>query len=181
MPSADDILKNNPDLARQFAAAAANQAGSGFGNFMSMAMSGSGLGGGGGGPAPVAQQPQGPAGAFFGSSAQMAAAAAPPMAQMPQPVAAMEPPRQTARREMKGPSGVDDILRTFDEVRQNEAMGGGAHVDPMMQPALAAAIEIQSMVSGGDDIASAAESARTGRSGRRRRAAPIGNTVSLNV
>jgi hypothetical protein len=40
MPSADDILKNNPDLARQFAAAAATQAGPGFGNFMSMAMGG---------------------------------------------------------------------------------------------------------------------------------------------
>ena len=38
--SADDILKNNPDLAKQFAAAAANQAGPGFGNFMNMAMGG---------------------------------------------------------------------------------------------------------------------------------------------
>jgi len=33
-----DIFKNNPDLAKQFAAAAANQAGSGFGNFMGAAM-----------------------------------------------------------------------------------------------------------------------------------------------
>lgn len=174
MPSADDILKNNPDLARQFAAAAATQAGPGFGNFMNMAM---------GGPAPAAAQPAmgGGPGAFFGSSAQQQA---PPMAQMPQPVAAMEPPRQTARREMKGPSGVDDILRTFEEARRNEAMDGtvglGPQVDAAQQPALAAAIEIQSMVSG-DDIGSMAESTRTGRSGRRRRAAPIGNTVSLNV
>jgi hypothetical protein len=108
------------------------------------------------------------------------------MAQMPQPVAAMEPPRQTARREMKGPSGVDDILRTFEEARRNEAMDGSAMgmgpqvVDPQMQPALAAAIEIQSMASG-DDIGSAVESTRTGRSARRRRAAPIGNPLSLNV
>jgi hypothetical protein len=109
------------------------------------------------------------------------------MAQMPQPVAAMEPPRQTARREMKGPSGVDDILRTFEEVRRNEALDGSMgmpmapQVDPQNQPALAAAIEIQSMVSG-DDIASQAESTRTGRSrAGRRRAAAIGNTVSLNV
>ena len=175
MPSADDILKNNPDLARQFAAAAATQAGPGFGNFMSMAM---------GGPQPQGQpQAGGPQqrqpGAFFGSSA------APPMAQMPQPVAAMEPSRSTARREMRGPSGVDDILKTFDEVRRNDAMEGIAmssipEVDPNMQPALAAAIEIQSMVSG-DDIGSAAESARTGRSGRRRRTAPVGNTLSINV
>ena len=177
MPSADDILKNNPDLARQFAAAAATQAGPGFGNFMNMAM-----GGAAPAPAPGASMGGGP-GAFFGSSA---AQQAPPMAQMPQPVAAMEPPRQTARREMKGPTGVDDILRTFEEARQNEAMEGtaglglGPQVDAVQQPALAAAIEIQSMVSG-DDIGSTAESTRTGRSGRRRRAAPIGNTVSLNV
>jgi hypothetical protein len=38
--STDDILKNNPDLARQFATAAAQQAGPGFGNFMNMAMGG---------------------------------------------------------------------------------------------------------------------------------------------
>jgi len=176
MPSADDILKNNPDLARQFAAAAATQAGPGFGNFMSMAM------GGGQGPqgAQQAQQPQRQApGAFFGSSA------APPMAQMPQPVAAMEPSRATARREMAGPSGVDDILKTFDEVRRNVAMDARemnslSEVDPNTQPALAAAIEIQSMVSG-DDIGSAAESARTGRSGRRKRTAPVGNSFSINV
>ena len=175
MPSADDILKNNPDLARQFAAAAATQAGPGFGNFMSMAMGGGPQGAQQGAPQQQQRQP----GAFFGSSA------APPMAQMPQPVAAMEPSRSTARREMRGPSGVDDILKTFDEVRRNDAMEGIAmssipEVDPNTQPALAAAIEIQSMVSG-DDIGSAAESARTGRSGRRRRTAPVGNTLSINV
>jgi Family of unknown function (DUF5767) len=106
MPSMDDVLRNNPELGRQFASAAARQAGPGFGNFMSMAM------GGGAGPAPAGPEPgAGGPGAFFGSSAQQMGA--PPMAQVPQSVAAMEPPRQTARREMKGPSGVDDILRTF--------------------------------------------------------------------
>jgi hypothetical protein len=180
MPSADDILKNNPDLARQFAAAAASQAGPGFGNFMNMAMGGSAPAAAGGMSGSGMGAQQGPAGAFFGSSAQQAA---PPMAQMPQPVAAMEPPRQTARREMKGPSGVDDILRTFEEARQSDALNGNVpQFDSASQPALAAAIEIQSMVSG-DDIASQAESARTGRSARggRRRAAAVGNTVSLNV
>ena len=65
--SADDILKSNPELAKQFATAAANQAGPGFGNFMNMAMNG-------------AQAPQGApvggTGGFFGSSAQAAAQAA---------------------------------------------------------------------------------------------------------
>ena len=199
--SADDILKNNPDLAKQFAAAAAQQAGPGFGNFMNMAM------GGGQNPAASAAPVGGGAGSFFGSSAQAAAQAAAeaqararaeisfqqavggnggaPMAQVPQSVAAMEPPRSaTARREMRGPSGVDDILRTFEEARRNEAMEGSAFpaapISPQTQPAVAAAIEIQSMVSG-DDFASQAESTRTGRTGGRRRRAPVGNTLSLNV
>ena len=38
MPSMDDVLRNNPMLAKQMAAAAAQQAGPGFGNFMGMAM-----------------------------------------------------------------------------------------------------------------------------------------------
>ena len=185
--SADDILKSNPDLAKQFAAAAANKAGPGFGNFMNMAMNG-------------AQQPQGApvsTGNFFGSSAQAASQAAQeaqsraraevsfqqsmgqPMGQAPQAVAAMEPPRATARREMRGPSGVDDILQSFAEARRNESMDGTAafpEIPASPQPAMAAAIEIQSMAS--DDIGSATES-RAGR-GRRRRQA-VGNTLSLNV
>jgi hypothetical protein len=170
MPSMDDILRQNPEMARQFATAAAKQAGPGFGNFMSMAMNG-------GEPAPAQQQQQA-AGAFFGSSAQQGT---PPMAQMPQSVAAMEP-RQTARRDMKGPSGsgVDDILRTFEEVRRNEviegiapsSMGGDA------QSAVQAAVEIQSM--GSDDIGSMGGSTAGRRRGGSRRA-PIGNTVAINV
>jgi len=184
--SADDILKSNPDLAKQFAAAAANKAGPGFGNFMTMAMHG-------------AQPPGAPVstGSFFGSSAQAASQAAQeaqsraraevsfqqsmgqPMGQAPQAVAALEPPRATARREMRGPSGVDDILQSFAEARRNESMDGTAafpEIPTSPQPAMAAAIEIQSMAS--DDIGSATES-RAGR-GRRRRQA-VGNTLSLNV
>jgi hypothetical protein len=84
---------------------------------------------------------------------------------------------------MSGPSGVDDILKTFDEVRRAEAAsnifqpaGGFA-----TQPAVSAAISVA------EDLQSQAESARTGASGnqlrpRRKRAqAPVGNTVSLNV
>ena len=92
----------------------------------------------------------------------------------------MEPPRQTARREMRGPTGVDDILQSFAEARRNESMEGSAFPDIHMnpQPATAAAIEIQSMASG-DDIGSTTES-RAGRGGRRRRQ-PVGNTVSLAI
>jgi hypothetical protein len=187
--STDDILKNNPDLARQFATAAAQQAGPGFGNFMSAAMNGPQST-----PAPA---PTG-AGAFFGSSAQAASQAAQeaqararaevafqnnvggtPMVQ-PQQVAAMES-RAAPRREMRGPSGVDDILRSFEEARRNESMEGTAFpqvpASPVSQPAMAA-IEIQSLASG-DDIGSMTESTRGGR-GRRRRAA-VGNSITLDV
>jgi hypothetical protein len=189
MPSASDVLKNNPELARQFAAAAANQAGSGFGNFMGMAM-----GATGGGPQPQMQMPSGPqgispeatTGAFFGSNQ---------MPNTPQVMASVEPPRQTARKEMRGPSGVDDILKTFEEVRRQEVMGGMGNgmeavsmmSPPMMntmvpaamnQPAVAAVMEMESLASG--DIGSTTESTRTG--GRRRRKAAItGNTLAVNV
>ena len=179
MPSADDILKNNPELARQFAAAAANQAGPGFGNLMGMAMG-------------VPQQPQqqmpagpqgmpqqparntGPTGAFFGSSQQE-------MRPEPQVMASVEPPR--VRREMRGPTGVDDILKTFEEARRSEVMGPlGNGMEPMGMPsgqsATAAVMEIESIHSG--DLGSMAESTKSGR--RRGRKAPIvGNTFSIPV
>lgn len=175
MPSADDIFKKNPELAKQFAAAAATSASPGFGNFMGMAMGVPQGGGGGGGGGP--QQPQGVPvgmasgpGAFFNSP------------NVPQHVAA-NPPRQSARREMSGPSGVDDILKTFEEVRMaEEQQGADLPFNPptaMRSPAMAAADEIQSMASGGDLGSIATERTQGGR--RRVRKAPVGNVVSLNV
>ena len=169
MPSADDILRQNPELARQFAAAAAQGAGPGFGNFMGMAMGVQGQGG----AAP--NQPNGPTGAFFQTSQQQ-------QQQMPprgaQPVASVEgaSQQQTARREMRGPSGVDDILKTFEEARARELN----EIPPSSgtQAAIAAA-EMQSVIS--DDLQSAAESTRTGRGGGRRRRQAVGNVVSLAV
>jgi hypothetical protein len=108
---------------------------------------------------------------------------------MPQHIAAQEE-KQTARREMKGPVGVDDILKTFDEVRRAET-DAVFNSNPMMpqmpsifnQPAVIAASEINSIHS--DDMRSQADSTRTGgtRGGgqRRRRAAPVGNVIALNV
>ena len=189
MPSMDEVLRRNPDLARQMASAAAQQAGPGFGNFMNMAM-GMGAGGGGPGPSgptgvptsgfpgnggPVGPQPspaQVPAtGAFFSASG------APPVA-----------PRPTARREMTGPTGVDDILRQFDEVRRAEANASATTMPTngfATQPAVAAASGAASVISA-EDFMSQAESTRTGAtgSGRRRRktaAPPVGATYELNV
>lgn len=190
MPSMDDVLRNNPQLARQMAAAAAQQAGPGFGNLMGAAL---GMPPGGGPPMPAPTSgypanggpiPSGPnrsaatadTGAFYGASA------ATPLTPVPQPPVVP----QVARREMAGPSGVDDILRTFEEVRRAEA-AAASFPQPatgfMTQPAVAAAVAA-SVVSA-EELQSIAESSRTGATatGRRRKRAqpPVGNTVSLNV
>ena len=171
MPSADDIFKKNPELARQFAAAAAQQASPGFGNFMGMAM-----GVPQGGPP---QQPQGPMGVPLNQASGPGAFFNSP--QVPQHVAAA-PPVQTARREMKGPSGVDDILRTFEEVRQAEEQQNTMPNFPMptqmQSPAMAAAVELQSIAS--EDVGSIGTT-QTASGRRRRRQAPSGNVVSLNA
>ena len=187
MPTMDEVLKKNPDLARQMAAAAAQEAGPGFGNFMGMAM----------GVPQMPQMPQMPqsfpggpftspgnpavsgnpvssTGAFYGASA--ATPMSPPEARGPP----QQTERQTARREMSGPTGVEDILRTFEEVRRAEmSTPSQPATGYSTQPAVAAAMA--SSISVSDDM-SHAESAMTG-SGRRKRKtqAPVGNTVSLNV
>lgn len=184
-----DILKQNPELAKQFAAAAANAAGPGFGNFMGMSM---GL------PPQQQQQPsmQVPGtGAFYQSVNSPAPSTQPPQmppAQMPQAAAAAPPPSQP-RREMRGPSGVDDILRTFEEARRAEAegpiqgavgFGGPAPVSSIGQPAVQVLNEVTSIAS--EEVMSQADSTRTGRGGgggRRKKTipAPQVNTISMNV
>ena len=177
MPSMDDVLKKNPELARQMAAAAAAQAGPGFGNFMGMAMGVQPQM-----PSMPMSMPQGPSysgnggpppsqtGGFFGSSA------APPMPDHAQ--------RSSARREMSGPTGgeVDDILRAFDNARRAEAASTFQTATGVLtQPAVAAVMSSSMSVA-----ESQAESAQTGATGtlrpRRKRAQPpVGNTVSLDA
>ena len=197
MPSMDDVLRKNPELARQMAAAAASQAGPGFGNFMGMAMGmppqgppgsmGSPFGGNGGpgpmGPGPMPPMP--PSGAFFGASAAPAASAPPPAA------ANEAATRPTARREMTGPTGpaVDDILKTFEEVRRAEMMAAALPQYTTGSPAAptqAAVAQAQAQAAGSvaDDM-SQGESVRTGATGqgrrRRRNQAPVGTVVGINV
>jgi hypothetical protein len=174
----NDIFRNNPQLAKQFAAAAAQQAGPGFGNFMGAAM---------GVPQQMpSMQPPGP-GVFYNAPNGMGA---PPTPQMPQNMAAASAP-SVQRREMKGPSGVDDILKTFQEVRAAEldlnpvGMPGSASVFTQ-QPAKQAISEISSIHSlQEDDIRSEGSSVRTGntgqRRGRRKGVTPVENTISLNL
>ena len=176
MPTMDDVLRSNPMLAKQMAQAAASQAGPGFGNFMGMAMG-----------MPPQQQammqqvqpmdPPGPTGAF-GNSSRSA-----PNPSLGAQAAAAVP---QARREMKGPSGVDDILKTFEEVRRVEMESIGRAPPPVntmqqqpmqQQPAMVAVSELQSIAS--EEFGSQADSTRSGR--RRGRRAPVGNTFSLDV
>ena len=181
MPSMDDVMKSNPMLAKQMAQAAAAQAGPGFGNFMGMAMGMPQQGTTSNMPASaMAMDPPGPTGGFFGNNAR-----SPPN---PSPMASAAVADNGQRREMKGPSGVDDILRTFDDVRRAEMESIGVRTMPIntaqpsqQQPAMVAVSELQSVAS--DDF-SQAESTRSGLNGRRgrgRRPAPIGSTVSLDV
>jgi hypothetical protein len=175
-----DIFRNNPQLAKQFAQAAAQQAGPGFGNFMGAAM---------GMPQQQQQQQQyaqqmGP-GPFNQASNGMNA----PPVQMPQHMQASQQ-QQGPRREMKGPSGVDDILKTFQEVRNAELEINPISI-PMpepayyQQPARQAAAEISSIhTTPLSDVGS--DMTRTGSTGQRQRGrrkaqTPVGNTFELNL
>jgi len=175
----NDIFRQNPQLAKQFAAAAAQQAGPGFGNFMGAAM----------GQPPVQAQ-------------QYEAFNQPPMynqgtqVQTPQPMAAATPP-PIIRNEMKGPQGMDDILKTFQEVRSAEMTPPPIMIPPQTQyqqtqyqqtqyqnqPARQAMSELSSLHS--MSPRSAVESTVTGstgqRRGRRKATVPTGNMVTLDL
>lgn len=163
-----DIFKNNPQLAKQFAAAAAQQAGPGFGNFMGAAMG-----------APP-QQPQ--------------YHAPPPPPQMPGPFfqASQQAQGSGPRREMKGPSGVDDILKTFQEVRAAELDMSPISIpvsSHSSQPVLQAVNELSSLnTTPMSDMSSLTSHTNPNlgngapRSrGRRKPSAPVENTMTLNL
>ena len=131
-------------------------------------------------------QPMNNAGAFYQASNGMGS---PPMPQMPQSMAAQNA-TPVQRREMRGPSGVDDILKTFQEVRAADlestpVMMPQAPSVFSQQPAMQAASEIASIHSRQDDELSQLESVRTGatgqRRGRRKGTVPVGNTMTLNL
>jgi hypothetical protein len=193
IPGMSDILNEDPELQRVIAAKMAARMG-GLGNFMSAA---SGIGGPGPEPmgmpsmAPMQRPPtppgrqamdsRAPGGAFNMASGQQ------------------EAPR--ARREMRGPTGVDDIIKAFEAERAMAANappvsgnhagvfapsgpnpssmgssmlreGVGSSVDPMAE-FMAAADDI----SVGSGSTMNTERRRRGR----RAAAPVGATLNLNV
>jgi hypothetical protein len=170
----DDIFRNHPQLAKQFAAAAAQQAGPGFGNFMGAAM---------GMPqqpsqsqSQQSQQQQSPSqhpGPFY----QAANGLSPP----PQGPPMMSAP-QGPRREMKGPTGVDDILKTFQEVRAAEMVQPVLIPNaPPAQPAVQAVQEISSIHSTPMSSMSMGSSASEAPRRRRKPMPPAANTMTLNL
>lgn len=177
MPSMEKVFQANPDLARQMAAATAAQMGPGFGNFMGAVLGGQQQSQPQQFQQPQQQQP------FYASTGAVPSA---PSSQQP----------QVARKEMKGPSGVDDILKTFEEVRRADMEGfkamnqpvpmmsvGGGVPDMTQSAVFAAASEFSFGQAEQDDSASQyTKGTSSGRSGGgRKKKQPVGNTVSLNV
>ena len=177
MPGMDDLLRNNPNLARQMAQAAAEQAvGPGFAKFVS-------LGGGapqGGAPRP-SQQPM-PMPSMAAPSYSMEEPMMPPMGgNIGAPIASKDPRGGvdvggavplTARREMRGPTGVDDILA------QIQANGRGAPSRAVPPTA----IDAEDLASVGSGMTT--ETMRRAGLSRRRKttaAQPVGATLTLNV
>jgi hypothetical protein len=183
MPGMDDILKRNPELARQMARAAAEQAvGPGFANFVSMGMPGSG--GGGGAPpqsrAPPAPMPSMPPRMSVYEEDEARPMMAPMGAGIGGPIPTLDPrggvdvggaPPMTARREMRGPTNVDDILQTL-------SINGRGGPERTVPPPAIDAEDVASVASG----MTSATDRRRGISRRRPAVAqPTGATLTLNV
>jgi hypothetical protein len=108
-----------------------------------------------------------------------AAAAANPAAV----AATLQQQKVFARREMSGPTGVDDILKTFETMRAAEAASSMEPPTGFVMGPVVTAVREGSVVSA-SDVQSQAESARTAATGgkRKKRAQPpSGSTISLNV
>ena len=176
MPGMDDLLRNNPNLARQMAQAAAEQAvGPGFAKFVSL---------GGGAPqggAPRQQSPM-PMPSMAAPAYSMEEPIMPPMGgNIGAPIASKDPrggvdvggaTPLTARREMRGPTGVDDILA------QIQANGRGAPSRAVPPTA----IDAEDLASVGSGMTT--ETMRRAGLSRRRKtttAQPVGATLTLNV
>jgi len=157
MPGMDEILKRNPELARQFTQAAAEQTmGPGFANFMSM-------GPGNGTPR---QEPQ----AFNNWNEQAPNNnqnnSSPPSPQV-----------QTARREMRGPSGVEDIMNAFETEDRGSMTPTGFNPPPRSE-----ADETQSVFTSTTMNGSEAGARKLGRGGKRKpMGAAVGSQIDLIV
>jgi len=175
MPGMDDILRNNPGLKQQFAQAAAREVGPGFGNFMGL-----------GGQRPMASAPPparspppmpsqefpsyGGGGGEIPMSAPMGSMRGPPV----QSVDPRGPPAPvTARREMRGPTGVDDILQKLHAAEQRVENMVERRMERDETGSVGSAYTTETMRRNG--ISASAKKRRT------QVAQPTGGTLSLNV
>lgn len=194
IPGMSDILNEDPELQRVIAAKMAARMG-GLGNFMSAA---SGIGGPG--PEPMGMPTMAPMGAAprppTPPGRQAMDSRAPGSAFN---MASQEAPR--ARREMRGPTGVDDIIKAFEAERAmaaNAVPVAGAHsgvfapsgpapssmgVSVTRDGVGSSADPMAEFLAAADDISVGSGSTMNTerRRGRRRAAAPVGATLNLNV
>ena len=204
IPGMSDLMNDDPELQRLIAQKMAARMG-GIGQFMSAASGGFGgpmpMGGGGGGSAPSAMgggapRPPSPPNTMPASSGRMPFNMA---AAMAEDVAAAGGPR--VRREMRGPSGVDDILHAFETERLMQAATAATNAPSILTPdgppppsARGVSVLRAGIGGSGDPLAdlmmddngsvgSGGTSATERRRGRPRRpvAAPVGATLDLNV
>ena len=173
MPGMDDILRNNPDLARQMAQAAAQHSvGPGFANFVGLGM-----------PTgrPAAQRAPPPQQQYRGPPTPQNEMDSGPAMFMPPMGSGMggeiptKDPRgaPTARREMAGPSGVDDILSQL-------AQGSGGIPQRAVPPPVG--LDAEDLGSVGSGMTT--ETMRRAGVSRRRKVTsvqPTGATLTLNV
>lgn len=178
MPGMDDILKRNPELARQFAQAAATQAvGPGFANFVGMGMP-SMPQGQGQGQSQGQSQGQGQGQGQYQAPEPFMQQSGSESWQQQQQERPPSPQIQTARREMKGPTGVEDILRAFESEDMGPPQVG---FTPPSRP-----FEMDdnqsvytSTTMNGSESAARKSGARGGK--RKTNAQPVGSTIDLRV
>jgi hypothetical protein len=168
IPHMADILNEDPELQRQFAQKIAAKMGGGLGNFMSAAMAS---------PGPDSGPEQ--AHANFASQP-------PPQASGRTPFNMASSSAPAARREMSGPTGVDDIIRAFENERNTAETNVPIHsshasifAPTQQQDPLN---EFMAAMDDGRSIGSGSTINTERRRGRKRVAAePVGATLDLNV
>ena len=186
MPGMDDILRKNPELARQFARAAAQESvGPGFANFMSM---GSKMPAQGPPPSMSSMRPPPPqppvpeefensfepAGGSFGSQGGPAGMS-PPLGGgapfMGEVEGMTPPPTIKIRRELRGPSGVEDILQQLEANRAVPQQRGVERNDMEESASIGSGYTTETMRRNGVNR----------RGVRRTTTQPTGETLTLNV
>jgi hypothetical protein len=172
IPGMADLLNEDPELQRQFAQKIAAKMGGGMGNFMAAAM----------------DRPSN--NASFGYQSQSQETPRMPF-NMASSSTEAEVPK--ARREMRGPAGVDDILRAFEAERAQTievpihtqsagifAPGGSGPDAPRSVQVQRANDPMAEFMMDTQSVGSAGTSA-SGRRGRRRQTETIGAELTLNV